>query len=102
MKQFIVLAATLTFLCCFAASTHAFTCKDGSLAREGMHKYEILSNCGPPVSKEIVGVDEKDGSYRKIEEWLYIVDVYGHKQMYLIRFDEKGIAREIVWLGEQK
>ena len=104
MKKFIILAAILTFLCCSAASTHAFRCGDGgrNLASKGMHKYQILKDCGPPVSKEIVGVDEKDGSYRIVEQWLYIINDYGHKQMYLIKFDGKGIAVEIDWLGEQK
>ena len=104
MKNFIILISILTFLCCSAGTTHAFRCGDGgrNLAQEGMHKYRILKDCGPPVSKEIVGVDEKDGTYRKVEEWLYIINEYGHKQMYLIKFDGKGVAAKIDWLGEQK
>lgn len=104
MKKFIILAAMLTFFCCFAASTYAFRCGDGgkNLARKGMHKYQILNNCGPPVSKEIVGVDKSGGSYRIVEEWLYIINKYGQKQMYLIKFDGNGIVVEIESLGEQK
>ena len=104
MKQFIILAAILAFLCCSAASTHAFRCGDGgrNLAQEGMHKYRILKDCGPPDTKEIFGVDKEDDSYRIVEEWLYIINDYGHKQMYLIKFDGNGIAAEIDWLGEQK
>ena len=104
MRKISILTAMLTFLCCSAASTYAFRCGDGgiNLASEGRHKYQILKDCGPPVSKEIVGVDEKGGSYRIVEEWLYIIDDYGHKQMYLIKFDGKGIVVEIDWLGEQK
>jgi len=54
------------------------------------------------VSKEIVGVDKKGNSYRIVEEWLYIIDDYGHKQMYLLKFDDEGILVETDWLGEQK
>ena len=104
MKQFIILAVTLTFLYCFGASTYAFRCGTlrRNLAREGMHKYQILKDCGPPSLKETVGLDRRGGSYRIIEEWLYIINEYGHKQMYLIKFDGNGIAVEIKWLGEQK
>jgi hypothetical protein len=104
MKKIVILAIVLTFLCFSAASTYAFRCGDGgrNLASKGMHKYQILEDCGSPTSKEIVGVDKNGGSYRKIEEWLYIINNYGHKQMYLIKFDGKGIVVEIDWLGEQK
>ena len=105
MKKIIFLATMLIFfLLCSAVYTYAFRCGDGgrNLAREGMHKYQILKDCGSPVSKEIIGVDEKGGSYRIVEEWLYIINEYGHKQMYLIKFDGKGIVVEIDWLGEQK
>ncbi|UCF90483.1 MAG: DUF2845 domain-containing protein [Desulfobacterales bacterium] len=104
MKKIIILAIMPTFLSFFAAHTDAFRCGYGgkNLASEGMHKYQVLKDCGPPISKEIVGVDEKGGSCRIIEEWLYIISDYGHKQMYLIKFDGKGIAVEIDWLGEQK
>lgn len=104
MKKFIILTAMLTFLCYFVASTHAFRCGDfgRNLATEGMHKYQILKDCGPPVSKQIVGVDVIGDSYRIVEEWLYIIEDYGHKQMYLLKFHGKGIAVKIDWLGEQK
>ena len=104
MKKFIILAAVLTLLGASAVYTYAFHCGDGGryLAAEGMHKYQILKDCGPPVSKEIIGLDKKGGSYRIAEEWLYIINNYGHKQMYLLKFDEKGILVEIDWLGEQK
>ncbi|WP_321419909.1 DUF2845 domain-containing protein [uncultured Desulfobacter sp.] len=84
-------------------NTYAFRCGDGkrNLASEGQHKYQILKDCGPPVSKEIVGVDESRGVYRIVEEWLYIINERGSKQMYLIKFDDKGIAVKIDWLGKQ-
>ena len=69
----------------------------------GDHKYEILAACGQPVSREVVGVDNKRvGEWRIVEEWLYIIEKYGHKQMYLLEFDGDGFIREIKWLGEQK
>ena len=104
MKKFITLAVVLTLLCASAIYTYAFRCGEGGryLATEGRHKYQILKDCGPPVLKEIFGVDKKGGSYRIIEEWLYIIDKYGHKQMYLLKFDKKGILVEIDYLGEQK
>ena len=94
MKSFIILVSTLTFLFCFAISTYAFRCGDGgrNLASDGMHKYQILKDCGPPFSKEIVGVDKKGGSYRIVEEWLYIINDYGHKQMYL-----KSSMERVLW-----
>ncbi|WP_320043253.1 DUF2845 domain-containing protein [uncultured Desulfobacter sp.] len=74
MKQIITLTAILTFLFGSAVNTYAFRCGEGkrNLASEGQHKYQILKDCGPPVSKEIVGVDEKGNTYRIVEEWLYI------------------------------
>jgi len=51
----------------------------------------------------VIGVDNKHvGEYRIVEEWLYIIEKYGHKQMYLLKFDGDGLVREIKWLGEQK
>ena len=104
MKKVIILAVALTLFCTFTFYSYAFYCgKDGRyLATEGRHKYQILKDCGPPVSKEIVGVDKKGGSYRIAEEWLYIIESYGHKYMYLLKFDRKGILVEIDSLGEQK
>lgn len=98
--------ALFTVILVFSLSTiaYAFRCGEGGrlLADEGMHKYEILKDCGAPVSKEVTAIKEHGDSIQKIEEWLYIVDEYGHKQMYLIKFNEKGIASKIDWLGEQK
>ena len=104
MKKVIILAVALTLFCTSVFCSYAFYCGEGGryLATEGRHKYQILKDCGPPVSKEIVGVDKKSGSYRIVEEWLYLIEKYGHKQMYLLKFDEKGILVEIDWLGEQK
>ena len=104
MKKIVILAIVLTFLCTSVVYTYAFRCGKGgrNLAKKGMHKYQILKDCGSPTSREIVGVDKNGGSYRKVEEWLYIINDYGHKQMYLIKFDDKGIVVKIDWLGEQK
>jgi hypothetical protein len=104
MKKFIILATMLIFLCGVAVPTHAFRCGDGgrNLASKGMHKYQILNDCGTPASKEIVGADEKEGSYRIVEEWLYVINENGYNQMYILKLDGQGIVVEIDWLGEQK
>jgi len=100
-KKLIIIAIFFTFI--LVNTVFALYCKDGkSLVTVGNHKHQVLSKCGPPVSKEIVGVDKKAGKYRKIAEWLYILNIYGHKQMYLLRFDGKGILIEIRYLGEHK
>lgn len=98
-----ILAAGLV-LCCCGAPAHAFRCGDGnrSLAAEGMHKYQILNDCGEPAAREIVGVDKRYGGYRIVEEWLYVIEDTGNRQMYLIKFDREGRAVNIEWLGEQK
>jgi hypothetical protein len=84
-------------------NAYAFRCGEANqnLAAEGMYKQQILNECGPPFSKEIVGVDEVGKSYRIVEEWMYIINEYGYKHMYLIQFDENGKAIKIDWLGEQ-
>ncbi|NQT69141.1 MAG: DUF2845 domain-containing protein [Desulfobacteraceae bacterium] len=104
MKKYIILAVVLTLLGTSAVSTYAFYCghSNRNLAKEGMHKYQVLNACGPPVSKEIVGVDKNVESYRIVEEWLYITEYYGAKEMYLLKFDGEGILVEIDWLGKVK
>jgi hypothetical protein len=103
VKALVALAALLTFLFISVAIANAFNCgADGSkLATKGMNKYQILSDCGPPASKEAVGFDKKGGQYRIVEHWLYIINEYGHKQMYLLKINGEGIVDEIEWLGEQ-
>ena len=104
MNKAILYLAALTLFCASAFHSYAFSCGKGEkyIATEGWHKYQILKDCGPPVIKEDVGVAKKDGTYRIIEEWYYIIDKYGHKNMYRLKFDEKGIMVEIDFLGEQK
>lgn len=101
MKRYLVLA----LLFCFTTSpSHAFRCGDGNryIASEGMHKHQILKDCGEPASREIIGYDKRLGSYRQVEEWVYIIYDTGNEQVYLIKFDKNGIAKSIEWLGEKK
>ena len=95
--------AVLTLIILSVGNTDAFNCgKDGrKLATKGMNKHQILKDCGPPLSREAVGFDKKGGKYRIIEEWVYVINEYGHKQMYLLKIDDKGVVAEIEWLGEQ-
>lgn len=67
-----------------------------------MHKHQILKDCGEPYSREDVGYDKKHGSYRIMEEWVYIINDTGNNQMYLIKFNRDGIAESIEWLGEHQ
>ena len=80
--------------------SHAFRCgsRNQNLATEGMHKFQILADCGEPASREVVGYEKN----RVIEEWLYIIDDSVNQQMYLIRFDQEGIADKIEWLGKME
>jgi len=96
-----LLAVFLLSATAFIAPAYAFRCGDGgrNLASEGMHKYQILKDCGEPDLKEVVGVDGNGRSCRIVEEWLYIINNFGNKQMYLIKFDKNGIAIGIEWLG---
>ena len=100
MKKYIILA---TILGLFTSTSYAFRCGEGNryLATEGMHKHQILKDCGEPFSREVIGYDKKSGSYRQVEEWVYIIEDTGNEQVYLIRFDRDGIAKSIEWLGEK-
>jgi len=104
MKKIMVVMAMTTVLWLTApiASALAMRCGKG-LVSEGDHKYEVLATCGQPLSREKVGIDHKRvGEWRIVEEWLYVIKRYGHKQMYLLKFDGSGLVREIKWLGEKK
>jgi hypothetical protein len=104
MKNFIIFLIVIILLCSAVSSTYAFRCGDrgNNLARERMHKYQILKDCGPPISREIIGFDKRVNLYRIIEEWVYVIDHYGNKQMYLLNFNGEGILVDIEWLGEQE
>ena len=102
MRKFRLIIIALLFLAVTIDPTLAMHCGKG-LVSEGDHKYEVLATCGQPICREIVGIDNKHvGEYRIVEEWLYVIEQYGHKQMYLLEFDGDGLVREIKWLGEQK
>ncbi|MBW1644753.1 MAG: DUF2845 domain-containing protein [Deltaproteobacteria bacterium] len=101
MKRIIVVIVALALL---ATTTRALAMRCGrNLVSEGDHKYQVLAACGQPAVRERVGIDNKRlGEYRIVEEWLYIINEYGHQQMYLLRFDGEGRLREIEWLGEKQ
>jgi len=100
-----MLAVLLSMIITFtigAPAARAFRC-GRNLVSEGDHKYEVLSACGQPTIRETIGIDHKwVGEYRIIKEWLYVIERYGHKQMYRLRFDGDGVLRQIEWLGEQQ
>jgi len=75
----------------------SFNCGNGKLLTEGMHKYQVIKDCGSPASSQIVW-----RSYSYVEEWVYIQRQYGKKQMFLVRIDSRGVVSEIIWLGESK
>jgi len=99
----LVLAVVMILVLVLAAGpVFAMHCGNRIIS-EGDHKYEVLAACGRPVSREQIGIDHKRvGEWRIVEEWLYIIEKYGHRQMYLLRFDGDGRLREVKWLGEQK
>ena len=103
MRKLIVLFSSTTILCSFSLFAYAFRCGEYNqlLASEGMHKYQILKDCGQPDIKENVGVDNRHGSYKIVEEWIYIMKQNNKDQMYLIKFDSNGVAKSIEWLGEK-
>jgi len=102
VKKFVLIIVAVLFLAVTTDQTLAMHCGKG-LVSEGDHKYEVLATCGQPVTREVTGVDHKYvGEYRIVKEWLYIIEKYGHKQMYLLKFDGDGLIREIKWMGEQK
>ncbi|MBR9984771.1 MAG: DUF2845 domain-containing protein [Desulfosarcina sp.] len=103
MVKLMIWGTLLFVLCVTISNAYAFRCGEvnQNLAAEGMYKQQILNECGPPFSKETVGVDEFGQSYRIVEEWIYIINEYGYKHMYIIRFNGSGKAVEIEWLGEQ-
>jgi hypothetical protein len=104
LKRIIIFLTVVLIVLCFAANAYAFRCGkyNRNLAREGMSKHEILMDCGEPASSEVIGVDKRGGSYRKVEEQVYIIKDYGHKQVYRLKYDRNGIVEDIDWLGEQK
>lgn len=104
MKKIMVMTVTVVVLCLSAGFVFAGGMRCGTqIVSEGDHKYEVIAACGQPVSRETIGIDHKRvGEWCIVEEWLYIIEKYGHKQMYLLRFDGNGRARQIKWLGEQK
>lgn len=100
MKRVIIILIVL----CFATSVYAFRCGEGNrnLAREGMSKHEILMDCGEPAVREVVGVDKRGGSYRKVEEHVYVIKDYGNERVYRLKYDRNGIVEDIDYLGVKK
>jgi len=91
----------LSFICSFPSPSYAFRCGHNlnRIATVGMHKYKVLKDCGTPASKEIIGIDSRGRLSRIVEQWLYVINAYGNRQLYLIKFDRHDIAQEIVWMG---
>lgn len=99
MRRTILLASVLVCSFCLIMPAMAFRCGEraNKIATEGMHKYQILADCGEPTSRDLVGYEKS----RIIEEWLYIIDDGVNRQMYLIRFNPDGYAVKVEWLGKQ-
>ena len=104
MKKIFIFFLSAAVLACMVSQSYAFRCGDlgKNLVRKGMYKQQILNDCGPPNSKEMVGINKSGNSTRIVEEWTYIIHDNAYDQMYLIRFDENGMAAETKWLGEYK
>lgn len=100
MKQFIF----CLILALLPVSTWAFNCGFGnrSIATNGMHKYQVLKECGSPISAQVVGLQRTIGGVRIVEEWVYVTESYGKRQMYLLKIGADGRVKTIDWLGEVK
>jgi hypothetical protein len=87
-----------------SVSAGAFNCgpNNQKLATKGMSKYQILKDCGGPVSSQVVGYDIRGSRLRIVEEWVYITESYGVRQMYLLKINGKGVVADIEWLGDVK
>lgn len=87
-----------------ATSSFAFRCGEygNNLASTGMTKQKILIDCGVPISKNYLNKYNKRKKYRMVEEWIYITEKWGKKQVHAIRFNRNGVVVEVEWLGEQK
>ncbi len=99
----------LVVLCLSVTHAYAFRCGEGerNLAREGMHKSEVLMDCGEPAATEVTGVRVRGSAHRpreisKIVEQTYIIKSYGQKRVYHLKYDENGILDDINYLGVQK
>ena len=103
MVKLMIWQTIFIILCGTILNAYAFRCGDvnQNIVGEGMYKQQILNECGPPFSREVVGLYDSGNTYQIVEEWIYIITEYGYKQMYLIQFDGNGKAVEIDWLGEQ-
>ncbi len=104
MDKLLIWQAIFIILCGSSLNAYAFRCGDvnQNIVGVGMYKQQILNECGPPFSREIVGLYDSGNTYQIVEEWIYIINEYGYKHMYLIQFDGNGKALKIEWIGEQK
>jgi hypothetical protein len=85
-----------------------------NLVQVGDLKYEVILNCGEPVSTEVIGyidrveidfidnrVSEKRIRVMKIEEWILEVTNYGTTYHYSLVFDGNEL-KEIKPVGQKK
>ena len=100
----IIIIGTILFTLVLATSSVAFRCGEygNNLASSGMTKKEISSDCGRPLSIKRIRKFNAKKRCRMIEEWIYIVEEWGNKQVHAIRFDKHGVAVEEEWLGLQE
>jgi hypothetical protein len=104
MVNLIIWLTVFIISCGTGLTAHAFRCGEANqnIVGVGMYKQQILNECGPPYSREVVGLYDSGNTYQIVEEWIYVIDEYGYKHMYLIQFDGNGKAVKIDWIGEQK
>jgi hypothetical protein len=98
MFRWIIILSVLLF----SYTSYAFNCgaNNNRLATEGMHKYQILKECGAPLHSQVVGYNYGAGKIRIVEEWVYIIKAHGIKQMYLLKIGGNGVVAKIEWLGK--
>lgn len=76
MKRFVCIFAAVFFLGMAVNSmaenerVDSFECESGVVIDLGLHSYEILEDCGEPISREDIGYTTGDTKL-KLEKWVY-------------------------------
>ncbi len=112
MRKFLLILALVLFTAIQAEAMHC----GNKIVSRGDSKYTVIARCGQPAMINQLGWNTHTSGYherstgrcyrrfetRIVEEWLYIIEKHGHKQMYRVRFDDNGYVHRIEWLGEVK
>lgn len=109
----LIAALTIPIFLLTVGTASALRCGN-NLVQVGDLKYEVLLNCGGPVSTEVIGyidrveielidnnISEKRIRVMKIEEWILEVTNYGTTNYYSLVFEGNEL-KEIKPVGQKK